>query len=284
MYIFISAVFFLFFFSAVKPTDNDFIKINDSNLTAEKVKGKIQKKQQKLTEYLTDPQTTPLLARTINEQINLLQKDTERLKTDNANLKDLNYYKLDAIDLSPEKFTSAKEYDSIQASLPQNEKAGWFKRRVELKKMDLVTKYGRDMRVIFNKMLEKFLHTFPQILFVSLPLFALLLQLLYIRKRKIYYYADHIIYTVHLYCAMFLFIFVQICLSKHEHVPYAGWLSYLGIPLVFYILWYIYESLRKFYQQSHVKTFFKFLLLMFISFFLMSILVSMFFVFSAFTI
>lgn len=284
MYIFISAFFFLFFFSVVKPGSDDFIKISDSNPTAQKVKEKIDKKQKKLEAYLQNPTTSPSFANTIKDQLVLLNNDEERLKTDTTNLLDLHYYKLDAVDVSPKRFNTLKQYDSLQATLPADKRDGWIKRKVEVQKMNLINKYGRDMRLIFNKLLDKFLHSFPQILFISLPLFALLLQLLYIRRRNKYYYVDHIIYSIHLYCAMFIFIFIMMCFDKLEGIPYVGWMNYLGIPVFIYIFWYIYKSMRKFYGQSRIKTIFKYVFLLFISSMVMSFLFSVFFIFSAFTI
>jgi ABC-type multidrug transport system fused ATPase/permease subunit len=283
MYIFISAFFFLFFFSVVNPVGDDFIKINDSNLTSEKVKEKIEKKQNKLQKYLADSTISSSHENIIKDQLVLLNNDLERLMKDTNNLKELNYFKLDAVDVSPKKYTTIKQYDSVQTTLPTSKRDGWFKRKIEIRKLELIDKHGRDMRLIFNKLLDKFLHSFPQILFVSLPLFALLLQLLYIRRKDRYYYVDHVIYSVHLYCAMFIFIFIMMCLDKLEDVHYLSWLSFIGIPVFIYILWYIYKSMRKFYQQSRIKTVLKYLLLMFISFFVMSFLFMFFFIFSAFT-
>ena len=53
-------------------------------------------------------------------------------------------------------------------------------------------------------LLDKFLHMLPYILFVSLPLYALFLKLLYIRKRKQFYYVDHGLFLIHLYIFTFL--------------------------------------------------------------------------------
>jgi hypothetical protein len=282
MYIFTSAFFFLFFFSMVKP--DDAIIITGKNLTYQKVKEAIDAKQNKLQEYLQDANTTEAFRNIIIDQIALLKNDEERLKNDTTNLLQLNYYKLDVVDLSPKKYNSVKQYDSLQAILPTAEKDGWLQRKAFIQKMLLTNKYGGDMKLIFINLLDKFLHSFPQILFLSLPLLALLLQMLYIRKKNKYYYVDHVIFSVHLYCAMFIFIFLLMCFSRLEHVPYIGWISWVQVPVLIYSFWYIYKSIRKFYLQSRLKTIFKYVLLLFFSTILMSFLFGVFFIFSAFAI
>jgi hypothetical protein len=282
MYIFISAFFFLFFFSIVKPEDS--IKTNVEDKTVVEVQNKINKKKQALEKALNNPELTPSLKSLIRSQIVLLQTDEERLKTDTTNLGSLNYFKIDAIDLKPDKYSTPQQYDSLQATLPPGKKDNWIERRIAIQKLKVFDKYGRDTRVILNKLLDKFFHSFPQMLFVSLPLFALLLQLLYIRRTKKYYYVDHVIYSIHLYCAMFFFIFINLTVSKLEELPYMGWLDYVDFIVAIYMLWYIYKSMRKFYGQSRSKTIFKYILLFFISSVVMSFLFMFFFIFSAFTI
>jgi hypothetical protein len=282
MYIFISAFFFLFFFSVVTPEDS--IKTNVTGKSYVEVKSKIEKRKQALEKSLAAPELTHSLRSIIKNQIVLLQADEERLKTDTNNLGELNYFKTSSIDIKPDKYSTPKEYDSLQATLAPEKKDNWIERKIALQKLNVFEKYGRDTRVILNKLLDKFFHTFPQMLFVSLPVFALLLQLLYIRRKKKYYYVDHVIYSIHLYCAMFIFIFINLVISKVEVLPYMGWLGYLDVVVTIYIFWYIYKSMRKFYEQSRVKTIFKNILLFIISAFVMSFLFMFFFIFSAFTI
>lgn len=282
MYIFTSAFFFLFFFSVVNTEDS--ISTSVKNVTYKEVNRKIEKKLKGIEASLTEPELPLSVRKLLEDQVYKLKQDLDRLKTDTTNLSSLNFYKLDGVDLDPAPYNTVQQYDSIQATLPASKRHGWLPRKYHIRKLELSKKYGRDMRLILNKMFDKFLHSFPQILFVSLPLFALLLQMLYIRRRSNYYYVDHIIYSVHLYCAMFIFIFILMCLSRLADLPYLGWLAFLSVIVSFYLVWYIYKSMRKFYQQSRLKTILKFLILLFISSIVMSFLFAIFFIFSAFTI
>lgn len=282
MYIFTSAFFFLFFFSVVKTEET--INFKNSKDNAAQMKENIAEKKALLQKALTSTHLTPSIITVIKSQILLLEQDEERLKTDTTNLNKLNYFKINDFDITPQKFSTVREYDSLQKTLPAKEKDKWIKRSIERRKLSLQEKYGRDTRLIINKLFDKFMHSFPQMLFVSLPLMALLLQLLYVRRRKTFYYVDHIIYSVHLYCAMFIFIFILMCLSRMADWRYMSWLSYVVIGVFLYLFWYIYKSMRNFYKQSRTKTIFKFLLLLFISFFVMTFLFLVFLILSAYTI
>jgi len=280
MYIFTSAFFFLFFFSVVRTDET--INFKQTFDTPAEVKEDIAKKKRGLQIAIKNEQMPPSVIKVLSDQIKQLEEDEERLKTDSTKLEDLNYFKINNIDLD-EKYSTIKEYDSLQNTLPLKERDNWLERSVKHRKLILSEKYGRDSRVILNKLFDKFMHSFPQMLFVSLPVMALLLMLLYIRRRKNFYYVDHIIYSVHLYCAMFIFIFILMCLSRMKELAYMGWLSFISAGVIIYLIWYIYKSMRNFYKQPRAKTIVKFLLLLFISFFVMMFLFLAFFLLSAYT-
>ena len=120
-------------------------------------------------------------------------------------------------------------------------------------------------------------------LFVSLPIFALLLQLLYIR-RKNFYYVNHVVFTIHLYCGTFIILLAEMAtrgLFKVFNMSESNLLKGFFILLAFF---YWYKSLRNFYEQRRTKTVLKYMLIMFLSIFIMAILFSSFFLFSAMTI
>src|SRR5690606_24636038 len=113
---------------------------------------------------------------------------------------------------------------------------------------------------MWRDFLDKFMHSFPQLLFLSLPLFALVLKLLYIRHKQ-WYYGNHAIFTVHLYIMAFIFLLALWAVKKLQIALQWSWLGYLMIAIILASLFYEYRALRVFYGQGRVKTFFKFLLL-----------------------
>lgn len=94
----------------------------------------------------------------------------------------------------------------------------------------------------------------PIMMFVILPLYALLLKLFY-RKKGLY--IQHMIHSFHIHC--FTFFALTLC-----------WLLYLGFswPMEQMLLYtfilisiYIYVSLIRVYRQGYAKTFFKLLII-----------------------
>lgn len=186
-------------------------------------------------------------------------------------------------------YSSIREYDSIQAALSPKEKDGFMIAKLTRQNLILKEKYP-DGKQLWSKIIEVFTHQFPKMLFVSLPIFAFILFLLYARKGQ-YYYADHIVYTLHLYSTFFIIIFLVMCLNiafaaiglydygKGDGKNYLTGFISSGFTACL-LLFYWYKSLRKFYQQSRAKTILKFSLLLIINLIIFSILFLFFILFS----
>jgi len=172
-------------------------------------------------------------------------------------------------------FKNKKDYDSLlrKGVIKDN----WFKRQFNYKKFALDKKYHNQQGRFWGDFSESLMHHFPQMLFVSLPFVALLLQLLYVRRKK-FYYVSHAIFTIHLYIFVFIAMLVEIGLFQLEKVNGFGWLKYVNILLSVAILFYIYKAMRNFYEQGRLKTISKYLLFLF-SFFVLIILLFVVFAF-----
>jgi hypothetical protein len=280
MYVFISAFFFLFFFSfAINET---ILKVDGTKrkFTYSQAVNDINTQKQKVSNALQDSNFSPVARKAFLSKLEFLNQDEERLKRDTTRLDELNVYS--GINVG-DTYNSVEAYDSLQQKLPPAKRDGWISKQWKHKKIQMIEKYGPNVRVIISAIVNKFSHYFPQVLFVSLPIFALLLKLFY-NRRKEFYYGDHAIFSIHLYCAMFILIFFEILFSRIEDYSYFKWVSYVALLFLFFILWFIYKSLRNFYRQSRGKTILKYILLMFTSFFVMSMLFGIFLIFSVFTI
>ena len=155
-------------------------------------------------------------------------------------------------------------------------------KRLRKKEIEINQKYRTDPEAALKKLGNTILHKLPYMLFVSLPLFALLLKLVYIR-RKDFYYADHIIFTLHLYIFSFILLAIVFCLNKLDEILNSGFIGFVIAVLVFGLFFYLYKAMRNFYKQRRAKTLFKFLLIALSSFIMMLILLVIFIFFSAFT-
>ncbi|MGH8378866.1 MAG: DUF4286 family protein [Gammaproteobacteria bacterium] len=128
--------------------------------------------------------------------------------------------------------------------------------------------FGKQINMTKTEFTAKITHAFetslPKLMFVFLPLVALLLKLFYIRSRR--YYMEHLVFTLHNHAFVFvamIFMVLANILTKH-----AGWLTapahYFNVIVGWYMAIYIFLAMRFYYRQSFFKTLFKYLLLGFI--------------------
>ena len=89
---------------------------------------------------------------------------------------------------------------------------------------------------------------YSQAMFVLLPIFALLLKMLY---RQVFYLA-HIVFTVHLFSAMFI-VFAAILSMEVKADRYLAILL-IQLALLIYMLSYLLIALRVTYRDSWLKT------------------------------
>ncbi|MBX2931479.1 MAG: DUF3667 domain-containing protein [Chitinophagaceae bacterium] len=161
-----------------------------------------------------------------------------------------------------------KEYDSLikVGAIDDN----WLEQKFIRKSIYLEDKYQNNKGQILTDFFQKFTHSFPQVLFITLPLIAFLLKLLYIRRRE-FYFVHHAIFTIHIYCASFIIILLSLWIGSLLHYIHlnngiiAGLIDFIIYALSFI---YLYKSLRNFYQQKRIKTFLKYMILLFFSLFI----------------
>ncbi len=270
MYVFSSAIFFLLFFSLFKPGES--IKTNMNNpLPAKERDAFIARLQEKLRKDTGN---------NLLKQELLQAKDTSQVIT----IKDVLGLEEDYefISFSGERFKRTEEYDSIQQSLPRYERDGWILRRLIKKEIDLNNRYREDPEGMMDKFGESILHRLPYMLFISLPLFALILKLIYIRRKQ-FYFADHGIFTIHLYIFSFILLMVVFGLDKLSDLPGWGFMGIVEGILFLALFFYLYKAMRNFYGQRRGKTFLKFLIVAFLSLLMMLVLFVFFMFFSAVT-
>ena len=281
MYVFTSAIFFLIFFSFVQKdtevtidsqvTSNSFIEELETNkvsIEKEIVKQKdtLKIKEQKKRVY------------ELNNAIEVLKNAS--LDADSFNKKNNSKTKLTIL---PNEYSSVKKYDSIQKKVLASQRDGWLVQKINYKTIEIKNKYKDDPNKIMTAILHKFRHSFPQLLFLSLPFFALLLKLLYIRQKQLFY-VDHIIFTIHLYCAVFILLLIIFGFNGLETWFHWSLFTWLATIFTVAIIYYQYKALRNFYQQSTGKTLFKFLILNISMVFIFIILTAIMFIFSAYQI
>lgn len=146
------------------------------------------------------------------------------------------------------------EYDSLQNALPKEKRDGWLKHYWKRGFAGAMELHAKDPEEFEHRFREKFYHTLPYMLFLSLPIIALLLQLLYIRRKQ-FYYVSHIIFMLHSYC--FAFILLLLVKSFKTMGSIGTGIALLLLASCFI---YLFIAMKRFYKQSYGKTMLKYLL------------------------
>lgn len=179
------------------------------------------------------------------------------------------------INFTKMRYRSKQHYDSVLALGAK--KHNWVERQLVYKQIELNDKYHNNLGEIIIAFRHSLLHSLPQMLFISIPFFALLLKLLYFRRKE-YYYVSHTIFTIHLF--IFVFIMMLFLFGLNKLNSYLDWVFITFLTATCYILLFFYEykALRNFYLQGRGKTILKFILLN-ISFLFVTLILFIIFVF-----
>lgn len=156
---------------------------------------------------------------------------------------------VDSLGIQPLVDQADAEKDSLGLNLPLEEGDGpiarFFQNRLQsLKDKDMTRE---ELLELFN---TSFSNNIPKMVFLLLPLFALLLKLVYIRRD--FYYAEHLVFTVFYYC---FFFFAGILILFLDEI---SWLSWMVNIINWYIFIYLLLAMKTFYGQTWKKTFLKF--------------------------
>ena len=236
MYLFTSAIFFLIFFSLYQVNEKD---LNVGSVFRGKPVAEINNMDSaKLSEFTKE----------INHGKPMTRAELFAVMDTTSGIR-----------FAPGNYRSKKEYDSLLKAGVK--KHNWFERQLVYKNIEIKEKYGSNPKALVAALLNRFMHSLPQMLFVLLPLFALILKLIYIRRKQ-FYYVDHVIFTIHLYIFVFLIMLVTFGIGKLKSLLHWDWLSFVTAIFVLGIFFYFYKALRNFYKQRRAKTIVKYLILL----------------------
>ena len=102
-----------------------------------------------------------------------------------------------------------------------------------------------------RRIIAGFIENTPMVMFLLLPLYALLLKLLYIRSGR--YYVEHFVFALHGHAFAFS-LFVVLMLASKVPVDMGAWLGLLITALVFWLMIYYWVALKRVYRQGWLKT------------------------------
>jgi len=242
LYIFISIVFFLFMLSSSKSEKAEKEAVQTTHTTKKKQADlKIETLEQDLKNpALTSAQRDSMIKVAVAEAT---EKSTEM---NDFTINDEWVNKTD---------TTVNAYENRQNALPAKQRDNFLKHYIIRKNLE-IRKYPNAG----EKITEDIKHNVPKMMFILLPLFALILKLVYFRSKKYYY--EHLIYSFHVHSALFLSLLILNVLTWFFDLFYG--ISFLLNTVWFvYAFWYIYRSLRTFYGSRRWVTAAKFAFLLF---------------------
>lgn len=143
---------------------------------------------------------------------------------------------------------SLDQYKDSVNHLPSSQRPVWYK----VLQDEINIEIAHNEAGLFQQAADDFFHNLPKMMFILLPVFALILKLLYIRRKV--YFIDHAVFTLHVHSFFFL------AMLLYGLVSY--WLHFPGIFSILIFL-YLFLAMRKVYRQGIFKTFIKMLLLLF---------------------
>lgn len=248
MYLFTSFIFFLIFFSMFHISDSEISK------KGFELNGKTQQAINSMS-----PEDFNNFTKVFNNGTPMTRKEFDHYR-DTLN-------SLGGITVLGKKslYNTRAQYDSALSS--GTVKDGWLKRNLTYKVIEINNKYHHQPAKLSTDFLNSLLHHFPQMLFISLPLVALLLKSLYTRHKRFYYVA-HAIFSIHLYIFIFIAMLLSMGISGIEDALKWNWVSYINGIITLVIFIYLYKAMRNFYQQRRAKTILKFSLFLFAFFFM----------------
>lgn len=275
MYVFASAFFFILFFSFFSGADKTVVKVNQSN---DSVKVKTPAFNFS-SDYLKEQALKD--AKTKQDSVRVIEafgtkEEKLQVKKDSSKVSGI-------LGITGKEFKTIASYDSAQAQLPKEKRDNWMERLFKKRIIIINEKYNGDLKAFNNAIYDYSLHALPKILFISLPLVAFMLYLLYVRHKR-FYYVTHIIFTIHLY--VFYFIMLLFYFSNEKMAVLFKWWpgSLLGLAIWIYMFLYLYKAMRRVYAQRRAKTMLKYFILLFITSILFSILIAGLFSYTIFNV
>ncbi len=189
------------------------------------------------------------------DKISIKDDGRELNKEEKAKVLDSLDAKLDSVSFANYDPNTLEEYDSIENTKPLKARDGAIERYFTKKFITLKQETGDNEKELWKRIGNSFLDNIPRMIFFLLPVFALLLKLLYWRRD--FYYSEHLVFSVFFYDFLYLIGAIGLVCSQ------VSWLDWIPSVLFLLGLFYLYKSMRRVYQQRRAKTILKFSLLFF---------------------
>jgi Protein of unknown function (DUF3667) len=147
----------------------------------------------------------------------------------------------DVLDISSDASDRARVCESLQTNV------AWMADRLHATCYKIMADGGNSLRNVF-------LASLPRAMFLFLPLIAAGMLLLYWRPRR--FYVEHLVFFLHNHSAAFgmacLVMLLQ--LGSRAMPALQAVVSLIELPLLIWLVAYLYFAMRRFYGQGRVRT------------------------------
>ena len=183
----------------------------------------------------------------------------------------------DSVNFINKKYSSVAALDSIQQS--NNPETHLNTLEYWLLKKVIIINTTNSNQEIAEKFQNSFVHNFPKVLFIYMPIFALVMWVFNNKKKWIYF--DHAILTLHYFSFLLLLIFINTLLTKLFSLTNSkliiDWLG-TGKDFVLFgwMLYYFFPLTHKFYGGTRIKSAIKNLSILVLNLALVSVILILF--------
>lgn len=182
-----------------------------------------------------------------NESIKKADSQLQNAYSENDSLlTDMNFNMGSGFELEPEDLQALAELEApniqdVDSLLTaRGKESNWFTNRFTLGIIPLLN--GEfSLQQYYSRLVRNFSYS----LFFFMPVFALLLKMLYIRRHQ--FYTEHLIFSIHLHTFAFLNIFFFLWIDYFQDVFPVTWMSSFIIPI------YLLIATKVVYQQGWIR-------------------------------
>lgn len=155
--------------------------------------------------------------------------------------------------------STAAAYLQRQESLPEKKRDSWLSRQLKVKKINAGIAEKENKGGWIKEEMEKYK---PKQYFLLMPLLAFFIMVNF--RRNHIYYIDHLVFTIHGMTAYFLISILTQPIKKYVFGLDSTLSEIIGFAVFLGIVWYLYSSLKLFYNRTRAVTIRKMITLMFV--------------------
>lgn len=143
-------------------------------------------------------------------------------------------------------------YKKNQLAKPESERDSPLFQNIIFHFFELQKKYP-ESKEFYLALYDGVTHKMSQVLFLTIPLLALILQLVFIR-RKYYYFMHHGIFVLHIATSLFITLFIRNVLNIAQLTLSWEFIDVIKNILMLAWFYFYYRSFKNFYQLKAVKS------------------------------